>query len=386
MLFKSEHKQLKQLPKKPDGYSSEWLDLSEESPSDWQEAFLDAAMPQHQESLSMLDSLSAINTPTMMTPTEEVANPFMTIDGLDAWCGLGVERSPPVPEAQEETISLTVVTSEAAPENAKVIATAEQAQCNSVELMDLFSQNDMKMEPHHEPQMESLGGLETPEMEPTINEPISGIFENPDKEWSNFFKSDEPEEHFTSINPLSAEGKESMEDILYQMVKKQEDEKIDILKDAMVENDINSQLMIEDKQDPEWFPSDNNIHAEEAIYVVEEGKPNLRKVEKKPMKKQVGRPKKTGPAQITQLPISLKNGSVSLTQEQLEQLKYRRMRDLNNEASRKCREKRKNKNQQLEDILEQEANKNDFLRAQCESMEKKVEKIKALMMARGIMP
>merc|ERR1711915_675790 len=110
---------------------------------------------------------------------------------------------------------------------------------------------------------------------------------------------------------------------------------------------INSQLLIEDKQDPEWFPSDNNIYAEEAIYVVEEVKPTLRKVEKKPMKKQVGRPKKTGPAQITQLPISLKNGSVSLTQEQLEQLKYRRMRDLNNEASRKCREKRKNKNQQL---------------------------------------
>jgi len=57
-------------------------------------------------------------------------------------------------------------------------------------------------------------------------------------------------------------------------------------------------------------------------------------------KKKAGRPERQHPIKITEIP---KHGSVELTPDQLKSLKYRRSRDLNNEASKRCRKNRKDK-------------------------------------------
>ena len=56
--------------------------------------------------------------------------------------------------------------------------------------------------------------------------------------------------------------------------------------------------------------------------------------------RKVGRPERQTPLKITKVPRA---GSVSLAPAELKELKYRRMRDLNNEASKKCRRNRKQK-------------------------------------------
>ena len=61
---------------------------------------------------------------------------------------------------------------------------------------------------------------------------------------------------------------------------------------------------------------------------------------KEPTSKKVGRPGRQTPLEITEVP---RTGSVSVTHAEMRKLKYRRMRDLNNEASKKCRMNRKQK-------------------------------------------
>ena len=53
---------------------------------------------------------------------------------------------------------------------------------------------------------------------------------------------------------------------------------------------------------------------------------------KNPKHKKVGRPERQTPLEITEVP---RTGSVSVTPAEMRKLKYRRMRDLKNEASRK---------------------------------------------------
>ena len=67
------------------------------------------------------------------------------------------------------------------------------------------------------------------------------------------------------------------------------------------------------------------------------------------MKKKVGRPERTTPITITRVPS---RGEDGWTEEQLKDLKWRRMRDQNNEASKKFRENRKMK----QSLAEQECN------------------------------
>ena len=56
--------------------------------------------------------------------------------------------------------------------------------------------------------------------------------------------------------------------------------------------------------------------------------------------------------------------------------KYRRMRDLNNEASRRCRDRRRMKQQNMVAELDEQRNKNLILKKKCDILELKVRKIK----------
>jgi len=64
-------------------------------------------------------------------------------------------------------------------------------------------------------------------------------------------------------------------------------------------------------------------------------KPRLSKVQKPKtgVRKKAGRPKAEEPIKITEVP---KVGNDDMSIDQLSSFKYRRMRDLNNVASRKC--------------------------------------------------
>jgi len=87
------------------------------------------------------------------------------------------------------------------------------------------------------------------------------------------------------------------------------------------------------------------------------------------MQKRVGRPERKTPRMITEVPMK---GSALLSQSELRNLKYRRMRDLNNEASKKCRQKRKEKLSVMEQACQEEDLKNKMLRQKLEEMESQV--------------
>jgi len=128
------------------------------------------------------------------------------------------------------------------------------------------------------------------------------------------------------------------------------------------------------------------------IEVIEEEKPKVQKqkrtkhtgfIEKfvKKEKRKVGRPEVKAPITITEVP---KTGKIDLSQDQLRSLKYRRMRDLNNEASRKCRKNRKSKAALAEVELEEEMRKNEDLRQRLSDMEKERDDLKNKLVNMGI--
>merc|ERR1712012_579431 len=129
------------------------------------------------------------------------------------------------------------------------------------------------------------------------------------------------------------------------------------------------------------------------IEVIEEEKPKIQKqkrtkhtgfIEKfvKKEKRKVGRPEVKAPITITEVP---KTGKIDLSQDQLRSLKYRRMRDLNNEASRKCRKNRKSKAALAEAELEEEMRKNEDLRQRLSDMEKERDDLKDKLVNMGIL-
>ena len=85
------------------------------------------------------------------------------------------------------------------------------------------------------------------------------------------------------------------------------------------------------------------------------------------MKKKPGRPEREGPYQIPTIPS--RNVMNEMSEEEIQGLKYRRMRELNNQAINACRAKRKNKQQLLEEELVVEQEKNLRLRKKLETME-----------------
>ena len=72
----------------------------------------------------------------------------------------------------------------------------------------------------------------------------------------------------------------------------------------------------------------------------------------------------------------LSDSTNELEDDEVSASKYRRMRDLNNEASRRCRDRRRMKQQNMVAELEQQRNKNLILKKKCDILELKTRKIK----------
>jgi len=130
--------------------------------------------------------------------------------------------------------------------------------------------------------------------------------------------------------------------------------------------------------DPDWMPEEELLQpstskARRPSYA---RKSAIRSVQKTSMKKKPGRPEREGPYHIPSLPT--RNARMGMSEEELQGLKYRRMRELNNQASKACRAKRRNKQQAMEEELVVEQEKNMRLRQQLEVMEEKCAKLKKL--------
>jgi len=82
-------------------------------------------------------------------------------------------------------------------------------------------------------------------------------------------------------------------------------------------------------------------------------------------KRKVGRPARASPREITEV-------SKDLPPEEFDKRRYRRMRDLNNEASKKCRQKRKAKFLAIEEECFVEENRHLMLKQKIEQMEAQV--------------
>lgn len=83
---------------------------------------------------------------------------------------------------------------------------------------------------------------------------------------------------------------------------------------------------------------------------------------------------------------SLTSDFANMSEAEISDLKYRRMRDLNNEASKRCREKRKMKFQELVNERDIEFEKNGQLREKLESMMHEVENLKEYLTKNWIAP
>lgn len=138
-----------------------------------------------------------------------------------------------------------------------------------------------------------------------------------------------------------------------------------------------------DPNDPDWSLADLlNVAASPSrrrqrvmtpkAKLLHQTKPNLNSVKKEEMKRRrPGRPERQEPFTITVVPS--RKATSSISEEDLQSLKYRRMRDLNNKASKDCRARRKNKNQLAEEELEQLTEKNLLLRQKLAKMEKEAD-------------
>ena len=98
-----------------------------------------------------------------------------------------------------------------------------------------------------------------------------------------------------------------------------------------------------------------------------------------------GRPPKQHALKITE---SIKKEDISLyTKEEIQSLKYRRARDLNNEASKKCRAVRRGRQIDLEECLHWEEKRNRNLTSEYNEQVKKLDSFKRYMYKRRlIMP
>jgi len=121
-----------------------------------------------------------------------------------------------------------------------------------------------------------------------------------------------------------------------------------------------------------------------------------------PVKRKRGRPVSNSPQKITmKLPRMRRKSSTTtctsesdmassymsdsasgLTDDEVSALKYRRMRDLNNVASKRCRENRKHKMESAEAELQNLLDKNVHLHETVNLLEAKVSKLKSLFLAR----
>ena len=136
----------------------------------------------------------------------------------------------------------------------------------------------------------------------------------------------------------------------------------DIIKYALGENDI--YLMTE--EDKSMFDTVNEtipkVSTSDFIHKSCDSDPSPLLASKK---RKVGRPARATPREITEV-------SKDLPPEEFDKRRYRRMRDLNNEASKKCRQRRKAKFLAIEEECLVEENRHLMLKRKIEKMEDQV--------------
>ena len=238
--------------------------------------------------------------------------------------------------------------------------------------------------------------------EPTWNQNIDMDIADPDAAdtWGHgtFDEADflrNFDEALNNNNPLDSfinNNNNNLDDIA-EVISRPSGHTQDLLAYALGINEIKQEPSEDDQQHTEHqelYPVQNV-----QIEVIEEEKPKVKKQKRtkhtgylekivkveKTEKKKVGRPEVKDPINITEVP---KKGNIKLTEDQLRSLKYRRMRDLNNEASRKCRKNRKSKAAMAEIELEEEMRKNEDLKQRLAEMEKERDDLKNKLVSMGI--
>ena len=129
---------------------------------------------------------------------------------------------------------------------------------------------------------------------------------------------------------------------------------------------------------------------EDLIEVLEVEKPK-KKVGRRPRKlvgvqkpktgKPVGRPERKTRLEITKI---TKDQLKVLPEETLNDLKYRRMRDLNNESSKRCRQNRKQKNREQEELIKQLQEEKAKKEEQLRRLERAINIMKRKIAAAGL--
>ena len=88
------------------------------------------------------------------------------------------------------------------------------------------------------------------------------------------------------------------------------------------------------------------------------------------------RPRGRPPTAPTVASVSDYDSSSALSNDERKEHKYRRMRDLNNAASKRCRIRRKRKHEEMEDEVRQLETENAVMKVHVEELEQKVAKFK----------
>lgn len=131
-----------------------------------------------------------------------------------------------------------------------------------------------------------------------------------------------------------------------------------------------------EEEDPDWTPLDDWNVAKTPVYAK---KSIIHTVQKPGMKKRKpGRPARQENYTITEVPPKKSLFKSDYSEEEIQGLKYRRMRDLNNKASQECRARRKNKQVDIEMEKVHLEEKNKELKRRLAKMEMIVARLREL--------
>lgn len=373
-IFKAQEvREEKKLPKKPKDLLFDPINWHPEPSNAWEGDLLEAISDNPTKDFDdVFRSSTNLGDSSLNTPEEEMPCPFPTVQegALISVIEDGLTQT-------VVSVSVDVGTqSTIIPENAVVLASNDSC-------MDTA-------EPMHQEYEDNWGQLAEEDNE-LFTCASAAVVEGIDKEFEDFENTFD-ENIFFGITPSTS--KEGSQDILQKAMSKNEING-DMGFEMMQENNQEMPTTVgptEDLKDPEWTLDDEDMKPE-VLYFAK--KTQLRMVQKPTFKKKVGRPCRTEPIRITELPHGIKRGShqvsasggVQISSAEIDQLRYRRMRDLNNEASKKCREKRKNKVTEAEELVAIEEEKQRELAKQVAALENHITKWKNIFKTKfGFIP
>jgi len=180
------------------------------------------------------------------------------------------------------------------------------------------------------------------------------------------------EDDFKELDVFLEEGLESLLNLQGNEPKAaNEGQTFDIVKFAVEESgvELDEDEELTEDLDEDYIPDLKKIKAEPTEYVEMEPVENvsIEVIEETPRKRRVGRPINHNPITVTEIPRACK-----LSDNELKALKYQRTRELNNKASRRFRLKKKEREMQSQQELEQLRAQNYLLQHTVDSMEREV--------------